>query len=133
MVNPFLSLFQDQILVIQPKTIFFHSVDPRGVTKGGLAEFPTPLDIVCRFGTKGCLDHRFRVPLAYTVGTAQLLPLYINTEPSTIIGQLINLADCMGQQQSSTQATLGTVSHQSTNQAQHRLTSVMVRERVYPS
>ena len=79
-------------------------------------------------GAKGWSDHRFRSPPAYT---AQLLTLHqhrANYRYRTANQILPTL-----RVSSSTQATLGTVSHPSTNRAQRCLTSVIIRELVFPS
>ena len=53
-------------------------------------------------GAKGCSDHRFRAPPAFT---AQLLTLHLFTEPTTSIGRLIKSSRLYGLAEG-TQATL---------------------------
>ena len=79
-------------------------------------------------GAKVCSDHRFRAPPAYTAQLPTLHQHRANNQYRTA-----NQIKPTLRVSSSTQATLGTVAHPSTNRAQRCLTSVIVRELVFPS
>ena len=90
---------------------FFYPADPRGRSTRN----SNPVMTSSTGGAKGCSDHRFHAPLAYT---AQLLTLHqrrANNQYRTA-NQIYSTLWVS----SSTQATLGIVSHPSTNRAHMR-------------
>ena len=105
--------------------ILFHHADPRGRSTG----ITNPVMTSSAGGAKGCSDHRFRAPPAYI---GQLITLHQHRANNQYRTWLIKSSRLRVSSRNSGN-TWTRVYHPSTNRAQCFLTSVIVRELVFPS